>query len=90
MEHCEDKVPKIEKRGTGLKDFGGRISTCGPTGAKDWFCVGGIKNLSYINSLWPSKGLQYINRYILVLKFYGAGRDAIGENVQKVFLGRQS
>lgn len=34
MKHCEDEVLRIEKRGTGLKDFGGRISTCGLTRAK--------------------------------------------------------
>lgn len=54
---------------------------------ENWFWGSGVKkNLTYYNCLWPSKGLQKTNIYVIVLKFNG--RNAIrGKNVQKVFLG---
>lgn len=77
MEHCEDKAPRTEKRGTGLREILEEglvcefsMGECGPMGAKIGSGGGGVKNLSYYNGLWPSTGLQCINRYVMVLKCY--------------------
>lgn len=45
----------------------------GPMGAKIGSGGDGVKNVSYYNGLWPSKGLQCINRYVMVLQFGGRG-----------------